>query len=160
MRFSPLSPFFLSQWGKEMKAFTNILQAEAYVREKGKLQRTSFNYRLNGLIQDRWQNSPWKRVSGEPTAEDKKQERQNWLPQGAFLIVCCYSIWQQKDRFWKKSGDTVKLVTNQSRFSSGKPGFQFAILTLQSTWSCIGWLCLWNLFGKQLKGFLTPLSPV
>lgn len=60
-----------------MKAFTNILQAEAYVREKGKLQRISFNYRLNGLIQDRWQNSPWKRVSGEPTAEDKKQERQN-----------------------------------------------------------------------------------
>ena len=45
-----------------MKAFRNILEAEAYVREKGQLQRASFNDGLNGLIQEDSRIPPGQRL--------------------------------------------------------------------------------------------------
>lgn len=54
----------------------------------------------------------------KPTAEDRKQtEKNNCLPFGAFLIICCFSICQQKGRFYKTSDPTVRLVINHSHLA-------------------------------------------
>lgn len=104
--------------------------------EKGKPGRPSFNCRLNGLFQEDGRNSPWTLVSGETYSRSQRASRKdNCLPFGAFLIICCFSICQQKGRFWKKSGPVVKLITNHSHFSSGKSGFQFIVLRTGMTWN-------------------------
>ena len=113
IHFTLLSPvFFLSQEGNESiqkhSRSRGICQRER-TAAKGKLQRwTQWAY------PGRQQNSPWTKVSGELTSKDKKQDKQNCLPLGPFLIAYCYSIWQQKNGFQEKSGVTVKLVVNQS----------------------------------------------
>lgn len=78
---SPLSPFPppLSK-GQKWKHPQTYWKQRHMSEEKGKPGRTSFNYRLNGLIQEDSRNSPWTLVSGETYSRRQKANRKKQLP--------------------------------------------------------------------------------